>query len=121
MRAVIGLGNPGRRYEKTRHNVGFEVVDGLAARHGLQFKRSWRIGADSCRVLDRDVLLVKPQLYMNVSGDPVGKLLRFYKVGVDDLIVVQTADATLVAPKRAEERVREVVKALEQQELNELL
>ena len=88
MRAVIGLGNPGRRYEKTRHNVGFEVLDALASRHGLRFKRSWRIRADSCRVGDRDVLLVKPQGYMNRSGEALVRLRRRAGIAPADMLVV---------------------------------
>lgn len=96
MRAVIGLGNPGRRYAKTRHNVGFEVLDALASRHDLTFKRSWRIGADSCRLGDRDVLLVKPQGYMNRSGETLARLRRRSGIAPADMLVV--VDDVALAP-----------------------
>ena len=78
MKAVIGLGNPGGRYERTRHNVGFEVLDALARAEGLSFKRSWRLRAQSCKmlVLGREILLVKPQGFMNRSGETLVRLKR---------------------------------------------
>ena len=87
MRLIAGLGNPGRKYDGTRHNVGFEVVDLLAARHGLQWESApaealiakWRL---------RSALLVKPLTFMNLSGRAIGDLLRFYKVPAPDLLVV---------------------------------
>ncbi len=89
MKLVAGLGNPGDRYRGTRHNVGFEVVDLLARRHGPAFETSpamavqarWRTG-------DRAVWLVKPLTFMNVSGEAVGALSRYYRVAVEDVLVV---------------------------------
>jgi PTH1 family peptidyl-tRNA hydrolase len=81
------LGNPGRQYAGTRHNVGFDVMDLLARRHGLE----WESGpADALvtRWRARSTLLSKPLTFMNLSGQAVGDLLRFYKIGVDDLLVV---------------------------------
>ncbi|HUF49175.1 MAG TPA: aminoacyl-tRNA hydrolase [Vicinamibacterales bacterium] len=89
MKLVAGLGNPGDRYRGTRHNVGFEVVDLLAGRHGLAFEAApadalqarWRHG-------DRIVWLVKPLTFMNVSGEAVGALVRYYRVELTDVLVV---------------------------------
>jgi PTH1 family peptidyl-tRNA hydrolase len=89
VKLVTGLGNPGAKYRGTRHNVGFEVVDLLAARHGLTFEAA---PADALqakwRRADDVVLLVKPLTFMNVSGQAVSALARYYKVGVDGTIVV---------------------------------
>jgi PTH1 family peptidyl-tRNA hydrolase len=89
MKLVAGLGNPGRTYRGTRHNVGFEVVDLLASRHGLVFESA---PADAVqarwRRADDVVLLVKPLTFMNVSGEAVGTLSRFYKVALADVLIV---------------------------------
>ena len=89
MKLVTGLGNPGAKYRGTRHNVGFEVVDLLAARHGLTFEAA---PADALqakwRRADDVVLLVKPLTFMNVSGQAVSALARYYKVGVDGTMVL---------------------------------
>jgi PTH1 family peptidyl-tRNA hydrolase len=90
MKIVVGLGNPGREYVETRHNVGFEVVDRLATAHtDGQWREShqalqarWRRGGDA------DVLLVKPLTFMNLSGQAVGDVMRFYKAPVEDVLIV---------------------------------
>lgn len=86
---VVGLGNPGPRYAANRHNVGFLVVDELAARVGGKFK-AHKGGAEvlECRLAGRRVTLAKPRSFMNVSGGPVVATARFYKVDPANLIVV---------------------------------
>ena len=86
---VVGLGNPGRRYEKTRHNAGFLVADRLASRAGVLCDRA-QLGALVCRVglVGADVVVAKPQSFMNLSGQPAASLRGFYKVEVPDCIVV---------------------------------
>jgi PTH1 family peptidyl-tRNA hydrolase len=87
MKLVVGLGNPGRKYAGTRHNVGFEVADVLAARHRLEWESApadaliakWRAGG---------ALIVKPLTFMNLSGYAVGELLRYFKVELPDLLVI---------------------------------
>ena len=89
MKLVAGLGNPGRQYAGTRHNVGFEVIDELAKRHRVGFEAApadammgkWRQDGDI-------VLLVKPLTFMNLSGVAVGQLLRYFKIDVADLLVI---------------------------------
>jgi len=78
---IAGLGNPGRRYRENRHNVGFEVVDRLAAANGLHFdeRRSRAYVARGC-IEGVRIVLVKPQTYMNLSGEAVGAVARFFKV-----------------------------------------
>lgn len=87
---VVGLGNPGPEYERTRHNVGFLVADVLAGRVGGRFTVHKKSGADllEARLDGRKVLLAKPRTYMNVAGRPVAALARFFSVPADDVIVV---------------------------------
>lgn len=88
---VVGLRNPGRKYEGTRHNVGAEVLDILSERWDAPFKAGpSRIGAELAiaRRGDRQVVLLKPYAYMNESGRPLVAALRYYKAGLDDLLVV---------------------------------
>jgi peptidyl-tRNA hydrolase, PTH1 family len=86
---VVGLGNPGPRYAGNRHNVGFLVVDELAARVGGKFK-AHKGGAEilECRLAGRRTILAKPRSFMNVSGGPVVASARFYKVDPADLVVI---------------------------------
>jgi peptidyl-tRNA hydrolase, PTH1 family len=86
---VVGLGNPGPRYAGNRHNVGFLVVDELAARVGGKFK-AHKGGAEvlECRLAGRRVAMAKPRSFMNVSGGPVVATARFYKVPPDNIVVV---------------------------------
>ena len=87
---VVGLGNPGPQYEKTRHNVGFMVVDALAARERARFSVHKKSGADAVtiRLAGRQVILAKPRSYMNLSGKPVAALARFFSVDPANLVVV---------------------------------
>jgi len=89
MKIVVGIGNPGKRYERTRHNLGFMVVDRLAADHGAELSRrrfDARVGEG--RIEGHQVLLVKPQTYVNLSGSSVAPLLRWHRCSPDDLLVV---------------------------------
>jgi len=87
---VVGLGNPGENYARTRHNVGFMVADVLAARLGAKFKAHKRSGAEisTGRLAGRPVVLAKPRCYMNESGRQVGPLAKFYSVPPADIIVL---------------------------------
>ena len=86
---VVGLGNPGARYESTRHKMGFLALDRLAEREKLRFTQlrfkawtaEWKLGEDK-------VLVMKPQTYMNLSGESVGAAARFYKIPADHILVV---------------------------------
>lgn len=94
MKMIVGLGNPGAAYKNNRHNIGFQCVDLLAARHGLKFdvKRAKAVAAvGTLQLLPADpvrVALVKPQAFMNVSGPSVSSLLHFYKIALTDLLVL---------------------------------
>lgn len=86
---LVGLGNPGREYQTHRHNVGFMVMDRLAAENGLTFSRQrCQALAIDGSVAGKAVILAKPQTYMNKSGLAVDKLMRFYKISLDRLLVV---------------------------------
>ncbi|MCV7318858.1 aminoacyl-tRNA hydrolase [Mycolicibacterium confluentis] len=87
---VVGLGNPGPNYAKTRHNIGFMVVDILADRMRESFKVHKRSGAEVAtgRLGGRAIVLAKPRVYMNESGRQVGPLAKFYSVAPADVIVI---------------------------------
>jgi PTH1 family peptidyl-tRNA hydrolase len=96
MKLIVGLGNPGREYRETRHNVGFMVVDEIARRYALSWAQAPSQVPDAFiakRYGTEPVLLAKPLTYMNLSGDAVAALMRYYDVPVQDaLIVVDEAD-----------------------------
>lgn len=86
---VVGLGNPGAQYEGTRHNVGFDLVDAWAARHGLGVERNeHKALTRRGRACGHEVIVAKPQTYMNLSGDAVGALARYYKIEPARVVVV---------------------------------
>ena len=85
---VVGLGNPGRRHEHDRHNVGFMVVDELARRHGGAFKGKFRGHIADIRIAEKRLALLKPDTYMNDSGGSVQPAAAFYKAPLEDLLVV---------------------------------
>lgn len=89
MYIIIGLGNPGEKYGHTRHNVGFEVIDILADRIGIHVEEKKHKGLCGRGVLEgQKVVLVKPQTFMNLSGECVRAAADFYKVAEDEIIVV---------------------------------
>ncbi|MCA9552774.1 MAG: aminoacyl-tRNA hydrolase [Myxococcales bacterium] len=86
---VVGLGNPGREYEDTRHNVGFMVVDALAERAGVQVcDKKFKARVGRARLEGEDCLLMKPETFMNLSGESVGPALGFFKLSTAQVIVV---------------------------------
>jgi PTH1 family peptidyl-tRNA hydrolase len=96
MKMIVGLGNPGRRYEGTAHNLGFEVADILARRWSLSFRESKRAKAEVAEgvIGNRPVVLVKPLTFMNLSGEAVAALTRQAEMAEDDLLVM-TDDVSL--------------------------
>jgi peptidyl-tRNA hydrolase, PTH1 family len=85
---VAGLGNPGREYERTRHNVGWLVLEELARRHGGSWRSKFSGSLAEVRLGDLKLGLLKPETYMNDSGVSVGAAARFYKVAPEHLLVV---------------------------------
>jgi peptidyl-tRNA hydrolase, PTH1 family len=89
MRLLVGLGNPGARYARNRHNIGFMAVEAIARRHGAAGFRSRFKGELAEAAIGGDrVLLLKPQTFMNTSGESVGEVARFYKLLLSDIIVI---------------------------------
>ena len=89
IRIIAGLGNPEDRYERTLHNAGFWFVDALARKYGGSFRYEKKFDADYCRINlhGEDVWLVRPQSYMNNSGQPIRGLLDYYRLRVSELLV----------------------------------
>jgi len=87
MKLVVGLGNPGSRYEATRHNAGFWWVERIARAAGAEFRRESRFHGDVARVPQKDIWLVKPQTFMNASGRTVGALAAFYRIDAAEVLV----------------------------------
>lgn len=87
---IVGLGNPGKQYEETRHNVGFMLVDEIAAESHASFVFQNKFNAFVVKTMwqGREVILVKPQTFMNISGESVRLILSFFKVTEQNLIVV---------------------------------
>jgi len=90
VRVIAGLGNPGKRYDGTRHNVGFDAVDRLARAHDGAWKEESRFCAHTAAIVIAGVpvLLLKPQTYMNASGKAIGNVCRFYKWHPSTVLVV---------------------------------
>lgn len=84
---IVGLGNPGRQYERTRHNIGFLAVERIVP--AGSWKSEAKFEAEVAKDEDRDAILSKPQTYMNLSGQSVGAIARFYKIPSENVIVVQ--------------------------------
>ena len=89
MYIIAGLGNPGRKYENTRHNMGFIAVDLLAEKYGIKVdKIKFKALVGEGRIAGQKVLLVKAQTYMNLSGESIREVMSFYKEGIENLIVI---------------------------------
>lgn len=92
MKIIIGLGNPGEKYIGTRHNVGFEIVDKLQKEFSLadfEFNKKFNAEVSKGNISSIETLLVKPQTFMNLSGETVRAILDFYKLTADDIVVIQ--------------------------------
>jgi PTH1 family peptidyl-tRNA hydrolase len=89
MRLIVGLGNPGARYERNRHNIGFMAVDALVRRHGFgPFRSKFQSQIAEGTVAGERVWAMKPQTFMNLSGDAVGAAARFYKIPPAEIAVI---------------------------------
>lgn len=89
MKCIIGLGNPGRKYKDTRHNIGFMVIDELSDRH------QWTLSQDKFKgkytlehYQGEKIILLQPQTYMNLSGESISALMDFYQVDIEDILVI---------------------------------
>ncbi len=89
MKMIIGLGNPGKKYEKTRHNIGFLVIDELAKQYGVELNQTKHHALYAIAHTPKGkVLLVKPYTYMNLSGEAVAPLMKYYDIDVEDIVVI---------------------------------
>lgn len=89
MKLVAGLGNPGKEYEHTRHNMGFDVIDELARRWAVNvWKTDMKAEIASVVRFGEKILLVKPLTYMNLSGDAVGAIANYYKIPAEDIYII---------------------------------
>lgn len=89
MKMIVGLGNPGRKYETTRHNVGFIVIDELAKYFNvISYQNKFNAQIATVDYKEQKVLLVKPQTYMNLSGEAVFSLAQYFKISPEDVLVI---------------------------------
>lgn len=89
MKLIVGLGNPGAEYAGTRHNVGFEVIDALAKRHGVAVtRRNFKAVYGEGVIGNEKILLARPMTFMNLSGEAVGAIAHFYKIETADILIV---------------------------------
>ncbi len=90
MKLIIGLGNPGKEYAKTRHNVGFMVIDALAKNLGVDFKLNKKFQAEIAVIKNgkEEIVLAKPQTFMNLSGISTRAILDFYKIKPENIVVI---------------------------------
>jgi peptidyl-tRNA hydrolase, PTH1 family len=89
VKLILGLGNPGRSYHWTRHNVGFLLLDGLAKKHGIEVsRRGMKSLYGRGRIGTEEVILAKPQTFMNLSGEAAQRLLQFFKLPPENMIVL---------------------------------
>lgn len=89
VKLIVGLGNPGEKYERTLHNAGFMFVDALARKYSGAFNYDKKFDADVCKIHigTRELWLAKPQSYMNLSGQPVRSLIDYYRIQIDKVLV----------------------------------
>ena len=89
MKLIVGLGNPGKEYENTRHNCGFMAIDYLAQDLGVTINQAKFKGLYAkIKVEGEDVILLKPQTYMNLSGESVSEVMKFFKIDKEDVLVI---------------------------------
>ncbi|RDW15334.1 aminoacyl-tRNA hydrolase [Oceanobacillus arenosus] len=89
MKCIVGLGNPGKKYEDTRHNVGFMVIDELLNRHNWNLDKKKFNGQYAMEHYQGDkLILLKPQTYMNLSGESIRPLMDFYNIDLEDLLII---------------------------------
>ena len=89
MKLIIGLGNPGKEYENTRHNTGFMVLDRLSEKLNIEMTQNKFKGLyGKSKYKGEDVILLKPQTYMNLSGESVRQVMDFFKINQEDILVI---------------------------------
>ena len=89
MKLVVGLGNPGKEYKNTRHNVGFIVIDKIAKKYNIEINKS-KFGGKYIDLIinDEKVILLKPQKYMNLSGEVIKDFINYFKIEISNMLVI---------------------------------
>ncbi len=89
MKLIVGLGNPGEKYAATRHNIGFVIIDEVAKKLGVsKFELKFKGYYTKVKYKGEDIILLKPQTYMNLSGESVGAIINYFKIDLDDVLIV---------------------------------
>lgn len=88
MKLIVGLGNPEKKYEKTRHNCGFRAIDYYAKENNLTFKSKFKGLYCEQIVNNEKIILLKPQTYMNLSGESVREIVKFYNIDINNILVI---------------------------------
>ncbi len=88
MQMIVGLGNPGGKYVATRHNIGFILADAIAEKYGAAWRSKFQAEEQKISIASRDVILLKPQTFMNLSGQSVAAAAKFYKIKPRDILVI---------------------------------
>lgn len=90
MKLIVGLGNPGKEYEKTRHNAGFITIDKIIDQLNIYdtYKKYFKAEYWTYRYQNEKIIFLKPQAYMNLSGEAVQRIMNFYKIHVDDIVII---------------------------------
>ncbi len=89
MKCIVGLGNPGKKFEQTRHNIGFMIIDELARRHQIKLKKKKFNGLYALESINGEkVVLLEPQTYMNLSGESIRPLVEYYEIDLSDIVVI---------------------------------
>lgn len=93
---IVGLGNPGKTYKRTRHNIGFAAIEQLAEKHGLKFKKELKFKGSLAigKIGGSDVILLEPLTFMNLSGEAVALVVRYYNIDLSQLLIL-TDDVAL--------------------------
>ncbi len=87
MKLIVGLGNPGKKYEHTRHNIGFMIVDKYLG--DVNWQNKFNADYTKTRIFNEDVIFIKPQTYMNLSGDSVIKFIKYFDIDIENILVIQ--------------------------------
>ena len=93
MKLIVGLGNPGEEYENTRHNIGFKVIDAFIHKHNIKLKRNKYTGK---YFKTKEFIILKPQTFMNASGECVFPIAKFFKINLEDILIIHDDLDTLV-------------------------
>lgn len=89
MKLIVGLGNPGKEYENTRHNIGFSILDNYIQKNNIELnKKKFNSIYAECFIENEKVILLKPMEYINCSGEAVKKIVKFYKINIEDILII---------------------------------